>query len=54
MNVLQKIVANGIPAYMVGGEYDLFQRGEPLDFAGLQNAWAGRPVTAPMLADTSR
>ena len=46
--VLKKVVANGIPAYLVGGEYDLFQRGEPLDFAGLQNAWAGRPVTAPM------
>jgi putative CocE/NonD family hydrolase len=48
VNVLHKIAANGIPAYMVGGEYDLFQRGEPLDFSGLQNAWAGRPVTAPM------
>ena len=48
VNVLHKIAANGIPAYMVGGEYDLFQRGEPLDFTGLQNAWAGRPVTAPM------
>jgi hypothetical protein len=49
VNVLHKIAANGIPAYMVGGEYDLFQRGEPLDFSGLQNAWAGRSVTAPML-----
>ena len=49
--VLDKIVANRIPAYLVGGEYDLFQRGEPLNFAGLQNAWAGRPVTAPMLPD---
>lgn len=49
VNVLRKIAANGIPAYLVGGEYDLFQRGEPLDFSGLQNAWAGRPVTAPML-----
>ena len=48
-NVLGKIVANGIPAYLIGGEYDLFQRGEPLNYAGLQNAWAGRPVTAPML-----
>jgi putative CocE/NonD family hydrolase len=48
-SVLDKIVANGIPAYLVGGEYDLFQRGEPLNFAGLQNAWAGRPVNAPML-----
>jgi putative CocE/NonD family hydrolase len=48
-NVLDKIVANGIPAYLIGGEFDLFQRGEPLNYAGLQNAWAGRPVTAPML-----
>lgn len=48
VNVLKKIVANRIPAYLVGGEYDLFQRGEPLDFSGLQNAWAGRPVRAPM------
>jgi uncharacterized protein len=47
-NVLDRIVANKIPAYLVGGEYDLFQRGEPLNYAGLQNAWAGRPVTAPM------
>jgi hypothetical protein len=47
-DVLTKVVANHIPAYLVGGEYDLFQRGEPMDFAGLQNAWAGRPVQAPM------
>jgi len=45
---LARVVANGIPAYLVGGEYDLFQRGEPMDFAGLQNAWAGRRVAAPM------
>ena len=48
--VLDKIVANDIPAYLVGGEYDLFQRGEPLNYSGLQNAWAGRSVTAPMTA----
>jgi putative CocE/NonD family hydrolase len=48
-SVLSKIVANRIPAYVVGGEYDLFQRGEPLNYAGLQNAYAGRPVTAPMI-----
>ena len=48
VNVLKKVVANRVPAYLVGGEYDLFQRGEPLDFSGLQNAWADRPVTAPM------
>jgi putative CocE/NonD family hydrolase len=49
VNFLQKVVENNIPAYMVGGEFDLFQRGEPLDYSGLQNAWAGRSVTAPML-----
>jgi putative CocE/NonD family hydrolase len=48
-NVLGRIVANGIPAYLIGGEFDLFQRGEPLNYAGLQNAWAGRPVTASMV-----
>ncbi|MEO6885912.1 MAG: CocE/NonD family hydrolase [Jatrophihabitantaceae bacterium] len=48
-NVLQKIVDNGIPAYLIGGEYDLFQRGEPMNYAGLQNAYARRPVGAPML-----
>lgn len=47
-DVLSRIVANGIPAYLVGGLYDVFQRGEPLNFSGLQNAWAGRPVGAPM------
>jgi putative CocE/NonD family hydrolase len=49
VNVLARVVANKIPAYIVGGEYDLFQRGEPMNYAGLQNAWAGRPVNAPML-----
>ena len=49
-DVLDKVVANDIPAYLVGGEYDLFQRGEPMNFAGLQNAWAGRRVGAPMSA----
>jgi putative CocE/NonD family hydrolase len=48
-NVLARIVANGIPAYLVGGEFDIFQNGEPLDYAALQNAYDGRPTTAPML-----
>jgi putative CocE/NonD family hydrolase len=48
-NVLARIVANGIPAYLVGGEFDLFQNGEPLNYAGLQNAYDHRPVGAPML-----
>jgi len=46
--ILKKVVANGIPAFLVGGWFDLFQRGEPLNFSGLQNAWAKRPVGAPM------
>jgi putative CocE/NonD family hydrolase len=47
-NVLSNVVANGIPAYLVGGEFDLFQNGEPLNYAGLQNAYDGRPTTAAM------
>ncbi|WP_067437937.1 CocE/NonD family hydrolase [Nocardioides jensenii] len=47
-NVLSQVVANGVPAYVVGGQYDVFQRGEPLLYSGLQNAWAGRSVYAPM------
>ncbi len=46
--VLRRVVANRIPAYIVGGEFDIFQNGEPLNYAALQNAWAGRSVTAPM------
>jgi putative CocE/NonD family hydrolase len=49
--VLGNIVANRIPAFLVGGEFDIFQRGEPLNYAGLQNAWAQRPVGAPMSAE---
>lgn len=49
--LLPDIVANGIPAYLIGGEFDIFQRGEPLNFAGLQNAWAGRSATAPMTSN---
>ncbi len=47
-NVLARVAANHIPAYMVGGEFDIFQNGEPLNYAELQNAWAGRGTTAPM------
>jgi uncharacterized protein len=49
-NVLARVAANHIPAYMVGGEFDIFQNGEPLNFAELQNAWAHRGTTAPMQA----
>jgi len=48
---LKKIVANRIPAYIVGGEFDIFQDGEPLNYTELQNAWAGRGVDSPMLAN---
>jgi hypothetical protein len=47
-NVLARVAANRIPAYMVGGEFDIFQNGEPLNYAELQNAWAQRSTTAPM------
>src|SRR5579884_2283325 len=47
-NVLSRIVANHIPAYLVGGEFDIFQRGEPTNYAALQNAWDHRSPTAPM------
>ncbi len=49
--VLQRIADNGVAVHLVGGLYDVFQRGEPLLYSGLQNAWAGRPVEAPMLPD---
>lgn len=47
-NILKRVVANGIPAYLVGGEFDIFQNGEPVNYAELQNAWDSRSVTAPM------
>ena len=46
--LLDRIVANDIAVYLVGGWRDLFQRGAPLNYSGLQNAAAGRPVWAPM------
>lgn len=49
-DLLAGVVANGVPAFLVGGWYDLFQRGALMNYAGLQNAWAGRPVGAPMIA----
>jgi hypothetical protein len=48
INALQQVVRDHVPAYLIGGWYDLFQRGEPLNFSGLQNALAGRSVYAPM------
>lgn len=37
-----------MPVFLVGGWHDAFQRGAPLNFAALQNAFAGRPDAAPM------
>lgn len=48
-NILAKIVSNGIPAYLLGGEFDIFQNGEPLNYAARQNAYDRRPTTTPML-----
>lgn len=45
---IRTIVADRIPAFLVGGWYDLFQRGELLNYSGFQNAFDGRPVLAPM------
>ena len=49
--LLDRIVANDISVFLVGGWRDLFQRGAPLNYSGLQNAAAGRPVWAPMSPD---
>ncbi|MCX4834373.1 CocE/NonD family hydrolase [Streptomyces sp. NBC_01016] len=47
-NVLGDIVANDVPTMILGGWRDAFQRGGPHLYAGLQNAAAGRSVSAPM------
>ena len=49
--VLRDVVADHIPAFLVGGWHDLFQRGELLNYSGLQNLADGRPVLAPMTAN---
>ena len=55
---LDRIVRNGIPALLVSGWHDVYQRGAVLDYTGLQNAWSrlhggpGRPAidVPPMTA----
>ncbi|MCV7400796.1 CocE/NonD family hydrolase [Mycobacterium fragae] len=47
-DVLGDVAANGVAVFLVGGWHDAFQRGEPLNYAALQNALAGRPDAAPM------
>ena len=46
--VLPGIVANDVAVFLVGGWHDAFQRGAPLNYAALQNAFAGRPDESPM------
>jgi uncharacterized protein len=46
--VLPGIIANDVAVFLVGGWHDVFQRGAPLNYAALQNAYAGRPDEAPM------
>ncbi|RJQ81809.1 CocE/NonD family hydrolase [Pseudonocardiaceae bacterium YIM PH 21723] len=46
---LQQVVDNDIPALLYSGWNDDFQRGALRNYAGLQNAAAGRPVDAPMV-----
>lgn len=53
VKALEQVVRDHVPAYLVGGWYDIFQRGEPLNFSGLQNALAGRSVYAPMSPSVS-
>ena len=48
--ILSDIAANGVAVFLVGGWHDAFQRGEPLNYAALQNAFAGRPDGSPMEA----
>ncbi|MDR3658833.1 MAG: CocE/NonD family hydrolase [Mycobacterium sp.] len=50
-DVVPKIVENGVAVFLVAGWHDAFQRGAPLNYALLQNAFAGRPAGAPMVAD---
>jgi putative CocE/NonD family hydrolase len=47
-NDIARIVRDGIPAFLIGGWYDLFQRGELLNYSAFQNAYDHRPVLAPM------
>lgn len=48
VNLLEKVERNGVPVFLTGGWYDLFQRGTSRNYSGLQNAAAGRSVRQPM------
>ena len=47
-DVLPDIARNQVAVFLVGGWHDAFQRGAPLNYTALQNAYAGRPPNAPM------
>ena len=49
--VLPQIVKNNVAMYLVGGEYDVFQRGEPQLYSELQNLATGHSQFAPMAPD---
>ena len=40
--VLRRVVRNRVPALLISGWFDVYQRGVVLNYAALQNAWAGR------------
>ncbi len=42
------IVRDHIPAFLLGGWYDLFQRGELLNYSSFQNAFDHRPLLSAM------
>ncbi|MEB3030570.1 CocE/NonD family hydrolase [[Mycobacterium] nativiensis] len=46
--ILPEIAANNVAVFLTGGWHDAFQRGAPLNYAALQNAYIGRPANAPM------
>ena len=48
VNDIQTIVDDRIPAFLVGGWYDLFLRGELLNYSSFQNAYDHRPLLASM------
>ncbi len=45
---LPAVVADKIPAFLVGGWNDLFESGEPMNYVELQNLFDGRPQDAAM------
>ena len=45
---LKRVVRNRVPALMITGWFDVYQRGVLLNYTALQNAWAGRPLFGPM------